>query len=442
METDPTGTNIIVQLLILAFLTLVNAFFAGAEMAIVSVNKNKINMLVEKRNKKAQLILKLLEEPTKFLSTIQVAITLSSFFASASAATGISESLAVALTSIHVPYAHQISFVGITILLSFFTLVFGELVPKRIALQKSEAMSMVAVKPIIFIATVASPFIKLLTLSTNIVLKIFGLKSENLEEEISKEEIKSLVEQGKEQGVFNKIEQDMINSIFEFDDKLAREIMTPRINVFAIDISEPLESYIDDLFRVTFSRIPLYDEEFDNIIGVLYIKDYYREARKVGYENVDIRSILHPAYLVPESKNIDELFREMQHQKKYFTILINEYGEVAGIVSIEDLVEEIMGDIEDEYDKKGPKILAVDEKTYVIDGLITVDEINSKLNLELESENFDTISGLLIDTLGFIPQETDKSTVNIDDVSFDIMSIKENRIEQLRLHLPDKEIEY
>ena len=273
-------------------------------------------------------------------------------------------------------------------------------------------------------------------------MKIFGLKSENLEEEISKEEIKSLVEQGKEQGVFNKIEQDMINSIFEFDDKLAREIMTPRINVFAIDISEPLESYIDDLFRVTFSRIPVYDEEFDNIIGVLYIKDYYREARKVGYENVDIRSILHPAYLVPESKNIDELFREMQHQKKYFTILINEYGEVAGIVSIEDLVEEIMGDIEDEYDKKGPKILAVDEKTYVIDGLITVDEINSKLNLELESENFDTISGLLIDTLGFIPQETDKSTVNIDDVSFDIMSIKENRIEQLRLHLPDKEIEY
>jgi putative hemolysin len=436
---DPDGENIVGQIVVLIGLTLVNAFFAGAEMATVSVNKNKINMLAEEGNKKARLILTLLEEPTKFLSTIQVAITLSGFFASASAATGISKVMAEQLAFLKIPYTNQISFVSVTIILSYFTLVFGELVPKRIALQKAEVFSMFAIRPIAFVSKIASPFIRFLTFSTNITLKLLGMKSENLEEEISKEEIKSLVEQGKEQGVFNKIEQEIINSIFEFDDKLAREIMTPRINVFAIDITEPIEEYIEELFTVTYSRIPVYEEEIDNIIGVLYIKDFFREARKVGYENVDIRSILHKPYLVPESKNIDELFKEMQHQKKYFAILIDEYGEFSGIVSIEDLVEEIMGDIEDEYDKNGPQIVEIDASTYLIDGLITVDEINSKLNLEIESENYDTISGLLIDTMGAIPKEDDTRKIELEGLVFELVCVKEKRIDKVKLYLPKKE---
>lgn len=436
---DPDGDNIINQIIILIGLTLVNAFFAGAEMATVSVNKNKINMMAEEGNKKAQLILALLEEPTKFLSTIQVAITLSGFFASASAATGISKMLAKQLEFLKIPYTSQISFVSVTIILSYFTLVFGELVPKRIALQKAEVFSMFSIRPIVFVSKIASPFIRFLTFSTNITLKLLGMKSENLEEEISKEEIKSLVEQGKEQGVFNKIEQEMINSIFEFDDKLAREIMTPRINVFAIDITEPIEEYIEELFTVTYSRIPVYEEEIDNIIGVLYIKDFFREARKVGYENVDIRTILHKPYLIPESKNIDELFKEMQHQKKYFAILIDEYGEFSGIVSIEDLVEEIMGDIEDEYDKNGPQIVEIDASTYLIDGLITVDEINSKLNLEIESQNYDTISGLLIDTMGAIPKEDDTRKIELEGLVFELVCVKEKRIDKVKLYLPKKE---
>ena len=439
MDSDPGGNNLLIQILVLIVLTLINAFFAGAEMAMVSVNKNKINMLAEKGDRRAALILHLLDEPTKFLSTIQVAITLASFFASASAATGISGKFAVALKEIHVPYSGQVAFVSITIILSYFTLVFGELVPKRVALQKAEVFSMFAVKPIHMVSRIASPFIRLLTISTNVTLKIFGMKAENLEEEISKEEIKSLVEQGKEQGVFNKIEQDMINSIFEFDDKLAREIMTPRINVFAIDISEPREEYMEDLFSVSFSRIPVYEEEIDNIIGVLHIKDYYRTAKRVGYENVDIRSILHKPYLVPESKNIDELFREMQHQKKYFAILINEYGEFTGIVSIEDLVEEIMGDIEDEYDKSGPQIIKENDHLYLLDGMVTIDELNSKLNMEIESENFDTVSGFLIDLLGIIPQEDDKRRVEVGNLVFEILSVKEKRIEKLKLYIPAEE---
>jgi len=441
MEADPQGTNTIIQILILVILTMINAFFAAAEMAMVSVNKNKITMLSEKGNQNAKLILNLLEEPTKFLSTIQVAITLSSFFASASAATGISLKLGVLLEKTKIPYADQLSFVMITVILSYFTLVFGELVPKRVALQKAERFSMVAVKPVMFISKIAAPFIKLLTLSTNLTLKFLGMKSENLEEEISREEIKSMVEQGKEQGVFNKIEQDMINSIFTFDNKLAKEVMTPRINVFAVDISEPKEEYFDELFKVTYSRIPVYEEVIDNIVGVLYIKDLLREARKVGFENVDIHSILHKPYLVPENKNIDELFKEMQAKKKYFAVLINEYGEFTGVVTIEDLVEEIMGDIEDEYEKKGPQIAKIDEHTYLIDGLVTVDEINTKLHLEIESVYYDTISGLLIDTLGYIPGDEDKSKVIIKDLVFELVQVKEKRIIKIKLYLPEETLD-
>lgn len=441
MESDPDATNMITQIMILVALTLVNAFFAGAEMALVSVNRNKLIMLEENGNKKAKLILALMDEPTKFLSTIQVAITLSGFFASASAATGISERLAQSLAFLNIPYTKPISFVLVTLVLSYFTLVYGELVPKRIALQKAEVFSMFSIRTVVLVSKIMSPFIKLLTFSTNITLKVFGMKAENLEEQISREELKSLVEQGKEQGVFNEIEQDMINSIFEFDNKLAREIMTPRINVFSVDIAESKEEFYDELFEMKYSRIPVYEEEIDNIIGVLYVKDMLKQAKDVGFDNIDIRSILHEPYLVPDRKNIDELFREMQREKKYFAILINEYGEFSGIVTIEDLVEEVMGDIEDEYDKNGPQIVKIDEYVYEIDGFVSVDEINSKLNLEIDSENYDTISGFLIDEMGFIPSENDNRKVKFEDLVFELVSVKEKRIEKIRLYLPTKEKE-
>jgi putative hemolysin len=265
------------------------------------------------------------------------------------------------------------------------------------------------------------------------------MKSENLEERLSKEEIQSMIEQGKEQGVFNKIEHDMINSIFEFDNKLAREIMTPRIKVFAIDISEDKEEYFDELFEMKYSRIPVYEEDVDNIIGVLYIKDILREAKKHGFEDIDIRSILHEPYLVPESKNIDELFREMQHQKKYFAILINEYGEFSGVVTIEDLVEEIMGDIEDEYDENEPQITKIDEYTYLIDGLISIDELNDRFDLDITSEDYDTVSGFVIDELGFIPKEGNHQKLQYKNLIFELVSVKEKRIAKLKLYFPKEE---
>lgn len=441
MESVPDGNNILLQLLLLVFLTAVNAFFAAAEMAMVSVNKNKINMLVDDNNKKAKMLQKLLKEPTKFLSTIQVAITLSSFFASASAATGVSLVFGEFLEKLKVPYGSQIAFVVVTIILSYFTLVFGELVPKRVALQKSEAISMAIVGPVRFVAKVASPFVKLLSVSTSLVLRILGMHNQDIEERVSEEEIRSLIETGQENGVFNETEKNMIESIFEFDDKLAREIMTSRTNVYAIDINEPIKDYVDELLTSRHSRIPVYDDEIDNIIGIFYVKDYILEARKVGFENVNIRNILHKPYFVPESKNIDELFKELQESKQYIAVLIDEYGGFAGIVTMEDLVEEVMGSIDDTGDEEEPYIEKIDQKTYMLNGLVTIYDLNNELDLDIESENHDTISGVLMDMIGFIPDDGENRTVHIENLVFQIEEIRDKRIERVKLCIEDKQSE-
>lgn len=271
MEIPTTNGNILSNLI---FLTLVNAFFSCTEMAIVSINKNKINMLAEKGNKKAKLVLKLLEEPTNFLSTIQVAITLSGFFASASAATNFSYVVESWISVFSIPYTKEISLILVTVVLSFFTLVFGELVPKRIALQKAEGIGLFSVKIVYLISLVVLPFIKLLSFSTNFVLKIIGMDLKNMEEKISEEEIKSLIEIGEKHGVFNETEKKMITFVLSFDNKIAREIMTPRKNVYFINIDKELNLYLDELLEMCHSRILIYQGEKDNIVGILYIKDF------------------------------------------------------------------------------------------------------------------------------------------------------------------------
>ena len=237
---DPEPTSLISQFILIFVLTALNAFFASAEMAIVSVNRNRMKMLADDGNKRATLLVQLLEEPNKFLSTIQVGITLAGFFSSASAATGVSEVVGYYLSQIGVPYAQSVALVVITLLLSYFTLVFGELVPKRIALQKSEQIAMLSVRPIVFVSKLTKPFVKLLSLSTNLLLHLLEINDSDLEEKVSREEIKSLVDAGEEHGVINQIEKEMINSIFDFDDKLAKEVMTPRTEVYMINIEQKL----------------------------------------------------------------------------------------------------------------------------------------------------------------------------------------------------------
>ena len=435
---DPDGNSILFQLLFLAFLTLVNAFFAGAEMAVVSVNKNRIKVLADEGSKRAALLQTLFEDSTKFLSTIQVAITLAGFFSSASAATGISQVLGEWIAQFGIPYSNTIAVVVVTIILSYFTLVFGELVPKRIALQKAEAFSLFVVQPIYIISKILSPFIKLLSLSTNGFLQLIGMKTENLEEAVSEEEIKKMLETGSENGVFNEIEKEMINSIFSFDDKTAKDVMVPRREVFAIDIEEPLEKILDEILETRHSRIPVYEEQIDNIIGILQVKDVMIEARKKSFEEVDIRALLKEAFFVPDGKSTDELFREMQKTKNRMAVLIDEYGGVSGILTVEDLVEEVMGEITDEHEEEVVELQKIGEKEYLLDGSILIEELNEKLNLKLETENYDTLSGYLIEELGYIPKDSGQCELDADGVHFKILEVKEKRIRKVWMKIPEQ----
>ena len=441
MDVDPES-SIAIQIVLIVVLTLINAYFAASEMAIVSVNKSKIHRLSEEGNKKAKLVEKLLDQPTNFLSTIQVAITLAGFFNSASAATGISKSFADVLKNWSVPYADTIAVVLITILISFITLIFGELVPKRIALQKAESYSMFCAKPILVISKIASPFIKILSWSTKFILRIFGMADENVEESLSREEIRSMVESGQENGVFNEIETDMITNIFEFDDSLALNVMTPRTDVYCIDINDALSDNIDQMMTMQYTRIPVYDDSIDNIIGILNMKDFAIEARKVGFDYVDIKKLLRKPYFVLETKNIDDLFRELQKEHQHIAILVDEYGGFSGIITVEDLIEEIMGDIEDEYDHDDePKLQKIDNNNYIVDGNYLLDDLDDELDLKLSNNNHDTIGGFVLHLLGEIPEENQQRTVKYENLTFLIISVKGNRVTKIKLTINEKEKE-
>jgi len=436
MDPDPS-MSLALQLLFLALLILINAFFASAEMAIVSVNKNRIKILAQDGNKKARLLLKLYEEPNKFLSTIQVAITLAGFLASAVAATSMSVHIAVIFEKYDIPYGSQISIVLVTLVLSYVTLVFGELYPKRMALQYSEKIAMSFIKPILLISKISKPFVWMLSASVAFLLRITGVKDTNIEERYSEEEIRSLLEVGQETGLIKETGKEMITSIFEFDDKLAYEVMTPRTDVYMINIADNLADYVDELLEERYARVPVYEKDSDNIIGILYMKDFMIEARKHGFENVDIKSLLRKPYLVPESKNIDDLFRELQETKVHIAVLIDEYGGVSGIVTIEDLIEEVMGNIDDEYDDSEAKLQKLDDNTYLIDGQYYIDDLNDELQLNLESEEHETIGGLIIDLLGEIPDEdeTEQRIVEFENCTFKIESVKDRRIDKVKLYV-------
>ena len=439
MEGDPASGSIAFQLLILVLLTAVNAFFAGAEMAVVSVNKNKIHRLAEQGNKNAALIERLMEDSTVFLSTIQVAITLAGFFSSASAATGIAQVLAGKMNELGIPYSQSIAQTGVTIILAYFTLVFGELVPKRIALQKAEGFSLLCVRPIYYISKVMKPFIMLLSFSTSTVLKLVGMHSESLEEEVSEEEIKSLLEQGSETGVFNEIEKEMITSIFSFDDKRAKEVMVPRQDMVAVDLEDPVEEYIDEILESMHSRIPVYEGEIDNIIGILSMKDFMIKAKETSFTEVDIRAIMREPFFVPENQKTDVLFREMQKNRTKVAILVDEYGGVSGMVTMEDLVEEIVGDIQDEHEDEEPEISEIEpHKVYKVMGYVQLFDLNEELHLHIES-TCDTLSGYLIEQLGYIPHAEDLPlTVETEEADYEVMEMDDRVIQWVKLTLKDK----
>ena len=434
--------SLLLQIVIIIILTGINAFFSSAEMAIVSLNKNKLKILIEDGNKKAILLDNLLQEPSKFLSTIQVGITLAGFFASASAATGLSQYLSGALQPLNIPYSNQISMILITFLLSYVTLVFGELIPKRIALRNSEKIALSSIGVIVFISRLFSPFVKFLTFSTNLVLTILKMKEDNIEEKVSKEELRSLVEVGKEHGVINEAEQEMIENIIEFDEKIAREIMIPRTKVFLIDKNISIHELFENKEIGKYSRIPVYENEADNIIGILLTKDLMMEAYKKGFDDIKISDLVQEAYFVPETKNVNELFNEMQLEKKHITILIDEYGGFSGIVTLEDLIEEVMGNIDDEFDDEDLSIHQISKNKYLVNGDVSLYDLNDNFHFELESKYYDTLSGILIENLGYIPEDNENiEPITINGVVFKPQRVRNKKIEKVVMTFDKEKLE-
>ncbi|KUO74608.1 MAG: hemolysin [Clostridia bacterium BRH_c25] len=423
------------QMLVIFLLIGLNAFFAASEMAIVSVRQTRIKPLIDEGNKAAILVSRFLEEPSKLLATIQIGITFAGFLASAIGAQTLSKSLTVLLAGLNIPIisgsAAWISTFVVTSVIALFTLVLGELVPKRMALSQSDKIALKVAGPINFLSKVTSPAVKFLTVSTNLIVKLLGGQVTATGDQITEEEIRLMINVGEEKGIFQETETEMINSIFEFDDTVAKEVMTPRTDIIAVSSEASLEEILDVIVEENFSRIPVYEESIDNIIGILYVKDLFSMIKRKMEWEVSLKSIIRSVYFVPEYKKIDELFKEMQKSKTHIAVVIDEYGGTAGLITIEDLLEEIVGNIFDEYDDVVLDYEKIDDNTYIISGMLDIDDVNDILDTNIPEEEFDTISGMLLSHSGKMPEVGDE--VDMGNIYFRIEEVDDKRISKIRI---------
>lgn len=436
-DADADADSILLQIIIIVILTIINAFFAMSEMAVISANKTKIEILAKDGNKKAKLVQKLNENQTNFLSTIQVGITLAGFFSSATAAGSIADLLGNWLNSLNVPHASLIAVVVITLLLSFLTLVFGELLPKKIALAFPEKISMSVSGTINFVRIITIPLVKVLSGTCNLLTKLIGINKYLVEEKVSEEEIISVVEEGVEDGTLDVEKQKMIESVLKFNDLTATDIMTPRIKVFMIDVEEPLTEYLTDIFEQKFTRIPVYKETRDNIIGWIHVRDLMQEIIEKGVENVKIDKVMRKALYVRDMMKINKLFQVMKDTKNQIAILLDEFGGVSGIATMEDIVEEVVGNIYDEYDDE-KNFIRLNDNQYLVNGDTPIQEVNRDLDLEFDEENsnYDTIGGLILSTLDTFPKGGE--VVEFDNIELCVQKVKNQKIETIKITINEK----
>lgn len=417
------------QLFVLLILILINAYFAASEIAFISLNDAKIERQAKEGNKKAKQIEKMLKNPSKFLATIQIGITLAGFLSSAFASDTFADILAPALNNIfpaiNIQTFRGISIIIITIILSFFTLVFGELVPKRLAMKYYEKVAYASIGIIKFISIITAPFVKILTKSTNLISKLFGI-SENEEEIVTEEEIKMMIDEGEENGTIEFEEKEMINNIFEFNDIIASEVMTHRTDIFAIEVNDDIEKELSRIDEYKYSRIPVYEDSIDNIVGILFVKDLLKYF--AINEKVEIGKIMREAYFVPEGKPINELFKDLQKNKRQMAIIIDEYGGTSGLVTMEDLIEEIVGNIFDEYDEVENEFEKIDDNTFLINGSISINDLEKLLKISIPEGDYDTLSGYLLEKLGRVPNDNENPVIETKNITYKIEEYGDKRI--------------
>ncbi|MBQ2704954.1 MAG: HlyC/CorC family transporter [Clostridia bacterium] len=450
--TDDPGPNCIWQIILLICLLLISFFFALCETAVGEININKMAKMAEEGNRKAKKLLKLTDDSSRFPTAIQISTTFAGFLTVAFASVFFAPALAewVALTiGIHnlsgtaVKSISTASVVVITAIVSHFALVLGKMVPRRIALHNIEKVAFAFVGLACFINAFCRPFVAILTLSGNIVLRLFGIDPNKEEKAVTEDEILLLVDAGEETGAIEENQAEMINNIFEFDDIVASEVMTHRTDMVAVDLND---STLDDVVKLAItegcSRIPAYDGDIDDIKGIIYVKDL---LKYVGHDlpKGELSSLLRKAHFVPESKRCGELFTEMTEKHLQMCIVSDEYGGTAGLVTIEDLLESIVGNIQDEYDDEDEdNIEQIDETTFTVDGTALVDEISDLLDTELPEGDYDTVGGMIMSIIGRIPDENENISVTVAGCEFTVEGVSERRIERVRIEkLPQTEEE-
>ena len=437
--------DIYIQILVLFLLICANAFFAMSEIAIISLNDNKLKALAEEGDKKAKKVLKLTEDVTGFLSTIQIGVTLAGFLASASAASTFAGPLANWAAPLFglkeaTDLLNTVSMVLVTILISYVTLVLGELAPKRIAMKKSEKVAFRSVGILLFIRSIMKPFVKVLSFSTNIVLRIFGIDPNEQDEEVTEEEIRLMVDAGEENGVLEESQKEMINNIFEFDDAVVAEVMTHRTDIEAVEITDSIEDVVKIAVEKGFSRIPVYEDELDNIIGILYIKDLLPYVGRAVPQGKKISKLMREVNFVPESKKCGDLFEEMTEKHIHMVVVSDEYGGVAGVATIEDLIESIVGNIQDEYDMEDEEAVQLNETTFELDGTADLEEVEETLGITFPEGEYETIGGFIMSEIGHIPTEDEEAVVEFSGYRLTVKEVDERRIERvLAERLPEEE---
>lgn len=440
---DPDST-ILPKLALLLALVLVNAFFAASEIAIVTFNDNKLKKLADDGNKKAKMLVKMVSEPSKFLSSIQVGVTLSGFLASASAAEQFQPMLTKALSFIPIQTSvlSGIALLIITLAISYVSLVLGELVPKRIAMHNPEKISL-AVAPIVyFLYRVEKPLVAVLSFSTNLILRLIGIDPANKPEQVTEEEIRMMIDVGNEEGTIEQSERDMIDNIFEFDDITAEDVMTHRTEIAAVESTSTIPEVVRMAMTEGYSRIPVYKEDIDDIIGIVYAKDMLRFIGK-GEESLENRSIepfIREVIFVPESNRCTDLFKTFKDKKIQMAVVVDEYGGTSGIVTMEDLLEAIVGNMQDEYDNEEEEFSKISDHIFNLDGSMAIEDVEKLLHIKVEDgEDYDTLSGLLTDLLDRIPSPDEHPTVQIENVEFTVLLVEDRRIAKVRAEMKQEE---
>ncbi len=435
--------------LILLFVLIgVNAFFAMSEIAAISLNDAKLHHDAEDGNKKARILSKLVDEPNNFLATIQVAITLSGLLSSALAADTYADVVADFLLK-YIPapadFIHGVTLVLLTLVLSYLTLLFGELVPKRIAMHYPEKIAYSIAGTLSFFYKVFKPFVKLLSVSTNGVLRLFGIDPNAEPESATEENIRMMLDAGNEKGTIEESEKEMINNIFEFDDRTVGEVMTHRMDLTAVEMNTPIDEAVDLAISDGYSRMPVYEDNIDNVKGMIYAKDLLSLIGEKNFTHRKIADFIRPVNFIPESNSCREAFLEFQQKKIQVAIVVDEYGGTAGLVSMEDLIESVMGNIQDEYDNEEAEINKIDADNFDFDGAVLLDDLADVLGIETpEDADYDTLGGLIMDILGRIPDENEHPVIVYNNVEFTVVLVEEHRIAKVhakRLPKPEPEDE-